>query len=170
MRGVLRALVPLTGLTLVMATLLAAGSPRADLVLRLYAFALALLAARALLRWLSVGAVAPGRTALDAVVAPSPPGALRRPDGLVAAEGAVGAATRTAYSAHHDLRPRVRRVVAQRLASTGIALDTDPRAPGLLGRDGWDLVRPDRPEPRELRGTGLTPDTLQSLLEMLERI
>lgn len=83
-------------------------------------------------------------------------------------------ARRHAGDVHTRLRPQLRRIAADLLASRhGLGLD-DPRdareIEALVGREAWDLIRVDRPAPRKQRGAGLDRTELDELLAGLERL
>jgi hypothetical protein len=40
----------------------------------------------------------------------------------------------------------------------------------VLGDEAWDLIRPDRPEPRDPQGAGLPFRRIGRLLDAIERI
>ena len=96
-----------------------------------------------------------------------------RPERLGVLEEMFAFWMRTTYTTHRRLRPAVRALVATRLKRSGIDLDTDPRAPRLLGATTWDLVRLDAPEPTDQDTVGLTAaqaDELARTLTALGRV
>lgn len=111
----------------------------------------------------------PGPTALDEVTRPRPPRA-DRPTRLTALEDLAAVGADKAQGTHRHLRPYLRGLLRDRLRSRGIELDTDPRVPGLLGPETWDLVRPDRPAPADDRSRGLTTGQVQALTDALNRL
>lgn len=83
-------------------------------------------------------------------------------------------ARRHAGDVHTRLRPQLRRIAADLLASRyGLGLD-DPRhaaaIEALVGRGAWDLIRIDRPAPQKRRAAGLGRAELDELLAGLERL
>ena len=87
-------------------------------------------------------------------------------------ERAVLLSASNAFDVHYRLRPILREVAAQRLATRrGLTLDTDRTAArAVLGEDTWELVRPER-EPPELRfGPGVPAAELREVIDALERI
>ena len=92
---------------------------------------------------------------------------LERPERLDVLEEMFAFWVRSTYNAHRRLRPAVRALVASRLKRTGIDLDTDPRAPQLLGPATWNLVRPDVPEPRDQDTLGLEPRDTEQIARTL---
>jgi hypothetical protein len=95
-----------------------------------------------------------------------------RPRELAKLEREVVLASTSAFDLHFRLRPLLRDVAAHRLAARlGLELDsgsTPVRA--ALGNELWELVRPDRPPPRDRLGPGLPAARLRAALDVLERI
>jgi len=108
-------------------------------------------------------------TRLDAAAPRGPRQA--RPRELVKLEREVGLSTETAFDAHYRLRPTLRAVAAARLRLRGIDLDA-PGGPAasLLGPDAWELVRPERPRPRDHDAPGLPLDRIEELVGSVERL
>jgi hypothetical protein len=94
------------------------------------------------------------------------PGTLRRLEQEVAL-GMAGA-----FDLHHRLRPRVRGLAKELLASRrGLSLDDEAqRARRALGDETWDLVRRDRLPPDDRLARGMPPDELSRVVESLERL
>ena len=93
------------------------------------------------------------------------------PPDLLLAERLVVLAGATAADVHFRLRPALRDIAVEVLASGPlIDLDGDPRAPALLGDELWDLVRPDRPAPDVRQAPGLDPVVLEQLIARLEAL
>jgi len=87
-------------------------------------------------------------------------------------ERAVLLSASTAFDLHYRLRPILREIAGQRLASRrGLGLDTDTEASrAVVGEATWELVRPDR-EPPELRfARGIAASELREVVAVLERI
>jgi hypothetical protein len=87
-------------------------------------------------------------------------------------ERAVLLSASTAFDLHYRLRPILREVAAQRLATRrGLSLDADVEAArAVVGEETWELVRPDR-EPPELRfAPGIAAPQLREVVAVLERI
>jgi hypothetical protein len=70
---------------------------------------------------------------------------------------------------HRGLRPMLQEVADERLRARGRSLD-DPRVADLFDPLTWDLVRPDRPTPHDLRAAGLAPAEIERVLTDLERL
>jgi hypothetical protein len=99
-----------------------------------------------------------------AVQPAEPPSSLRR------TEDAVAFACGRAVDAHALLRPMLREVARERLSAHGVDLDSDARAPVMLGPWAWALLRADAPEPEDRRAPGLDPAALARVVEALERL
>jgi hypothetical protein len=103
--------------------------------------------------------------------APPPRLAQRLPE-LERTERAVLLAASNAFDVHYRLRPILREIATQRLATRrGLALDRDTTASrAVVGEETWELVRPDR-EPPQLRfGPGVPAVELRQVVAALERI
>ena len=85
-------------------------------------------------------------------------------------EVALGMAT--AFDLHYRLRPSLRRIAGELLAShRGTSLDGQPaRARRVLGEETWELVRVDRPPPDNRFGPGIGLERLRTVVAALERI
>jgi hypothetical protein len=139
------------------------------LVNRAYVFALGAVALHALIGVIDRRTTRPTRTAFDDAARPA---ALvpERPARLLTLQDLATVGGNNAIGAHSHLRPYLRTLLRDTLGTKGVALDTDPRAPELLGATTWELVRPDRPAPADGRGPGLTDAALSAVTETLERI
>jgi hypothetical protein len=106
-------------------------------------------------------------TRLDA--APAASISQSRPRELVKLEREVGLSTETAFDAYYRLRPTVRAVAASRLRLRGLDLDAPSgSAEALLGPETWDLVRPDRPRPRNHDAPGLPLERIAAVVGAVE--
>ena len=77
----------------------------------------------------------------------------------------------SALAAHARLRPVLVEIAEARLARRGLRLDRDAdEARRLLGPKAWDLVRPDRPAPRDRDAPGIAPRDLDEILDALEAV
>jgi hypothetical protein len=97
---------------------------------------------------------------------------LRRLPELERTERAVLLSASTAFDAHYRLRPILREIAAQRLATRrGLSLDHDVDASRLVvGEPAWELVRPDREPPHVRHGPGVGAAELSKVVSSLERI
>jgi hypothetical protein len=76
----------------------------------------------------------------------------------------------TAFDFHFRLRPTLVEIARNRLAGRGISLEDERRARDVLGPEAWELLRPDRDQPRERNAPSLSTDELGGLVATLERI
>ena len=96
----------------------------------------------------------------------------RRPPELARLEREVVLACGSAFYLHFRLRRTLREIARHRLRDRR-GLDLDRGGPGVedaLGAVGWELLRPDRPEPLDPGGRGLPLAELHGLVERLEKI
>jgi len=105
---------------------------------------------------------------------PPPPARrlLQRLPELERTERAVLLAASNAFDVHYRLRPILREIAAQRLATRrGLALDRDTAASRtVVGEETWELVRPDREPPHLRFGPGVGARDLAKVVDSLERI
>ena len=73
---------------------------------------------------------------------------------------------------HAYLRPVLVEIATHRLVANGQALDrmSDVTGRRILGDDLWEIVRPDRGFPEDRHGPGVNPQTLEAMLDVLERL
>jgi hypothetical protein len=118
----------------------------------------------------TLGTLPPERaTRLDAGA--RAPGLQTRPREVVKLEREVALSTETAFDAYYRLRPAVRRIAASRLALRGIDLDSPSgSAAELLGPDAWDLVRADRPRPRDHDAPGMPLARIEAVVASVEQL
>jgi hypothetical protein len=95
-----------------------------------------------------------------------------RPVSLARVEREVTMAGVAAFDVHFRLRPALVQLAAELLSSRrGIDLRQDPdRAQAVLGDDAWELVRPDRPEPRDRHAPGISEAELDRVVAALEHV
>jgi hypothetical protein len=76
------------------------------------------------------------------------------------------------FHLHMRLRPILREIAAHRLSMRfGVDLDRDhERARELIGSEAWELVRQERPPPRDRLAPGPPASQLNRVVEELERI
>ena len=91
---------------------------------------------------------------------------------LARLEREVTLATTNAFDLHVRLRPALREIAEHRLYDRhGVTLDAEPeRARAALGDAVWDLVRADRPPPRDRHAPGMPYPELRALVETLETL
>jgi hypothetical protein len=84
---------------------------------------------------------------------------------------AVASGTASAGDLHLRLRPILRDIAIDGLHRHGIELDDDPaRAQQLLAPATWEIVRPNRPAPRDAFARGLPADQLDLVIDDLEAL
>ena len=95
-----------------------------------------------------------------------------RPPPLARLQDQVALATTAAGDVHVRLRPVLREIAAHRLWTRhAVDLDRAPeRARPLLDDAVWEVVRADRPAPRDAFAPGLRPRELAAIVDGLERI
>lgn len=97
---------------------------------------------------------------------------LERPASLAQLERGVAMAEASAFDLHYRLRPVLVELTGELLATRhGIDLQRDSGpAHAILGDDVWEIVRPDRPEPRERLADGISAETLARVITSLEHV
>lgn len=166
-----RALRRAVAVTLPLMVVLALRLPSLGLAVRLWLVALGAIAIAALVERSVAGVVVadPQAGRLRRGWWRRPPAERVRP--LEELERAVEFSLATAFDVHYRLRPHLQRVALDRLAARGVSLDMQPgRAQALLGRELWDLVRPDRPEPEDRAGPGLPLAVVRRVVERLDEL
>lgn len=95
-----------------------------------------------------------------------------RPPELVRMERELTLASANAGHLHARLLPLLRDATAVRLgARRRIDLLRQPDEAGhVLGDEAWDLIRPDRPEPRDAQAAGLSLRRISRLIDAIEKI
>jgi hypothetical protein len=158
-------------LTVGLVVLLVALPGRTELVLHVYALAIAAIALAHLVGAVRAAHPAAGGSFFDA--------ALRRPGRreerlpeLAKVEREVSLGMATAFDLHYRLRPSLRRIAGELLAARrGIDLDSNPEAARkALGEETWTIVRADREPPRDRYGAGLDPAALRQVVTSLEAL
>ena len=93
------------------------------------------------------------------------------PAQLVRLERIVRSSASSGQDAHNALRPVLVEIAEARLARRGLRLDRDAtEARRLLGPAAWELVRPDRPPPRDPDSPGIAARDLESILDALDAL
>lgn len=95
-----------------------------------------------------------------------------RPEQLAALERLVMIGPSGAHQFHTRLRPVLRSIAVHRLRSHhGIDLDGQPEAAAqVLGAELFEVVRSDRPAPKDRRAPGPPSDAIGRLVERLEQL
>ena len=101
---------------------------------------------------------------------PRPPGR-SLPSQLLRIQRIVERSGESGVAAHSLLRPVLSEIAEARLARRGVQLNRDhEEARRLLGREAWELVRPDRPQPPDARAPGVAARELEAVLDSLEAL
>jgi hypothetical protein len=145
-----------------------AGSGVNAIVLDVYLLCIGAVVLLALVRVTRASAVAPRTSAFDAALA-----AMRRSppeSGELTLVRELELSTYNALHFHARLRPLLRNIAAHRLrARYGVELDAEAaRARELVGKEAWDVVRPDRPPPHDRMAAGPTLAELGVVVDELE--
>ncbi len=142
-----------------------------DLAVRIYVIALAGLALAALVAHVRRSNPVARSSAFDRALRRSQDRPEQLPD-LERVERELMLAQQTAADVHFRLRPRVRRIAKQLLASRrGVDLDASPEvARGALGDELWELVRADRPVPARRDGRGVDLAASERMVTALEEL
>jgi hypothetical protein len=145
-----------------------AGSGVNAIVLDVYLLCIGAVVLLALVRVTRASTVTPRTSAFAAALA-----AMRRssPDsGELTLVRELELSTYNALHFHARLRPLLRDIAAHRLrARYGVELDAEAaRARELVGREAWDVVRPDRPPPADRMAAGPTLAQLGDVVGELE--
>jgi hypothetical protein len=110
------------------------------------------------------------RSALAEALDRAPPRPLRPPE-LERLERELTLASSTAFDLHYRLRPTLREIAGERLASQGLRLDGGGAAvEQTLGEELWELVRPDREPPIRRFASGISPNAVNRVVERLEAL
>jgi len=75
--------------------------------------------------------------------------------------------TATSFDLHTRFRPLVRDIATARLAARGRKLE---ESEDELGEELWALVRPDRPVPTDRHGAGVSPESVERIVDRLEEL
>lgn len=147
-----------------------AGSGVNAIVLDVYLLCIGAVVLLALVRVTRVSAMTPRTSAFDAALA-----AMRRPppeSGEPTLVRELELSTYNAFHFHARLRLLFRDIAAHRLrAHYGVELDAEAaRARELVGKEAWEVVRPDRPPPADRMAAGPTLAELDVVVDELEAL
>jgi hypothetical protein len=149
--------------------LLPDGEPRAWWF-RGYVSAVAIVAARAVVAWRERTLAAPDPAALQPPRRRWLPRRTNERAATSPTERLLELASVSAGDAHRSLRPLLQEIAEERLlAHHGVSL-ADDAAATLVRPATWELLRPDRPPPHDLRNAGLAPQEIESILTELEQL
>ena len=141
-----------------------------DRILSAYAIALAALGLLALTRMAHAASVR-SPSIFEHSLMPRPEARVRPPE-LIRIERRSRSARGPAAHLHRRLLPLLREAAATRLsAHHHIDLERRPDAArALLGDDVWEMLRPDRPEPLDRNGPGLSLRRIARVVQTLEQL
>ena len=143
---------------------------RRDLLLDAYVLALGSIASLALLSSVRRASGSDVDSPLDEALA-RPPGQAPRLPELERLEREVSFAASTEFDLHFRLRPLVTEIVEPRLERHGLRLESSSTgARELLGEELWDLVRPDREPPANRNAPGPGLDSVERIVDRVERL
>ncbi|HZD00471.1 MAG TPA: hypothetical protein VFA46_09870 [Actinomycetes bacterium] len=166
-----RAAVVVVVATLALIATVQVAPERRAVAVSVYLLLLGAAALRLLVRLVWLAHPPPGPSELDAALRerPAPP---MRPAELEALSRTLVLASASATYAHTRLRPELRAIAAELLAwHRGIDLAAQPEAArAALGEATWELLRPDRAEPRDHEAPGLPAPLLKRIVAELEEV
>ena len=158
-------------LTVALVVLLVVLPNRSELVLHVYALAIAAVALTHLVRVVRAAHPVAAASPFDAGLRKRVRREERLPE-LAKVEREVSLGMSTAFDLHYRLRPSLNRIAGElRAARRGIDLDGNPDAARkALGDETWEIVRPDREPPRDRYGAGLELAALRTVVGALEAL
>jgi len=98
--------------------------------------------------------------------------AVSQPEELLRMDRMLVLGSADADHAHRQLLPLLRATAAARIAARhGFELERQSEsARALLGDDVWELLRPDRPEPKNRHGPGVPQKSIAAVIERVESL
>lgn len=156
--------------TVALVVVLITGVPGPWLATWAYLLTLSSLALWVLIRGVQWPAVERGEVAFEAVARSGRAGPEGRPSHLQRMEGLVYFSHINVTDLHYRMRPTLRGLASERLANHGLSLDRDQRVRERLGPDGWELLRPDRREPRDRTARGVEFPLLRKIVDYIEEL
>jgi hypothetical protein len=158
-------------LTVALVVLLVALPGRTELVLHVYALAIAAIALAHLVGAVRAAHPAAAGSLFDAGLRRRARREERLPE-LARVEREVSLGMATAFDLHYRLRPPLRRMAGELLAARrGIDLDGSPEAARkALGEETWEIVRADREPPRDRYAAGVQLVALREVVTSLEAL
>lgn len=156
--------------TLGLVVVLVTGVPGPWLATWAYLLALSCLALWVLIRGVRWPAADPGDVTFERVARTGRAGPEGRPAHLQRMEGLVYFSHINVTDLHYRMRPTLRGLCAERLADHGLSLDRDERVKERLGPDCWELLRPDRREPRDRTARGVEFPVLRKIVDYIEEL
>lgn len=144
---------------------------RVELIVQVYVLALATYSLAHLVAAVRRANPPAGPSRFDAALRARPSRRQRLPE-LEKVEREVALGITTAFDLHYRLRPSVRRIAGELLASRR-AIDLQAQAGAArraLGEETWELVRDDREPPAQRYGPGLPLERLRTVVASLEAL
>jgi hypothetical protein len=147
-----------------------AGSGVNAIVLDVYLLCIGAVVLLALVRTTRAYAVAPRTSAFDSALAAMGKPQLESGEPTLVRE--LELSTYNAFHFHARLRPLLRDIAAHRLRSHyGVELDAEAaRARELVGKEAWEVVRPERPPPADRMAAGPTLAELDVVVGEMEAL
>jgi hypothetical protein len=147
-----------------------AGSGVNAIVLDVYLLCIGAVVLLALVRVTRASAAMPRNSAFDAALAAM--GRTPAESGELTLVRELELSRSNAFHFHARLRPLLHDIAAHRLrAHYGVELDAEAvRARELVGREAWEVVRPDRPPPVDRMAPGPTLAELDAVVDELEAL
>jgi hypothetical protein len=98
--------------------------------------------------------------------------AASQPEEILRMDRVLALGSADADHAQRQLLPLLRSTAAARIAARhGFELERRPEtARALLGEDVWELLRPDRPEPKNRHAPGVPHDQIAAVIERVESL
>jgi hypothetical protein len=159
------------GTTVLLVVMLGIRPVSVQQILTAYVLVLAAIALAALTRIARSASDMPPPSEFEAALRPRNLDPMRPPE-LVRTERDIVLGTSAAGHLHERLLPVLRDAAAARL-SAGHNVDLERRpdaARALLGDDAWELLRPDRPQPRDRTDSGISMRRLRDVIGTLEKL
>ena len=168
-RGRFASMVALATLGLVIA--LGVGPTTTQRILAAYVLVLAALGALALTRVANAANEFPPESVFEQWLSPQAEVNVRPPE-LVRIEREITLGALTDAHLHRSLLPLLREVAATRLAAHHhVSLERRPeQACQLLGDEAWEVLNPNRPEPLDRSGGGMSLRKIGALVKTLEQL
>lgn len=147
-------------------------SEQREFAARVYVVFIGALVVRLLVRAIVAARWMPEEPSFDLALRGRAPGALRSPYYPELIQQELGSSANRALELHYRLRPRLREITADRLATNhSVAMDEATESTRrLLGDEAWELLRPDREPPRDRLGPGMSVAELERIVTAVEGI
>lgn len=147
------------------------GAPEPQLAGRLYASATAAAALALLTRKLATWAGDEAVPGFEELLSPPADDDEEAPSPIAFIEQSVRFSCTTAGDLHSRLRPLIREIAGHRLTRRNVRLDSaghQERAEAMLGPELFELVRKNRPLPRDRFGPGMPQEQIEQAVAVLQ--